>query len=209
MEAVETFEPAVIEKKTRERCEANFWKAASQKLHSLGSSLKNYSRDVVEPKVRSCDELLKKSSDELAMLKEIIARITKLFKRVSPKEDEWMLKSSFEIRDRRSELTELKTNLEKTAENIESVAYWSSVRANDRLNSKAEVSLKMLLDNNANLQEWIDFGIGLKTPSGKIVGSSWQGLTVGYPAIRTSFEKAVGAKKTIASTVVEKLTKGL
>ena len=45
MEAVETFEPVVIEKKTRERCEANFWKAASQKLHSLGSSLKNYSRD--------------------------------------------------------------------------------------------------------------------------------------------------------------------
>jgi hypothetical protein len=208
MEAVETFEPAIAERRTRERCEANFWKAASQKLHSLGSSLKNYSRDVIEPKIKGCDELLKKSSDELEILRDIIARITKLFKRVNPKEDDWMLKSSFEIRDRRSELIELRTNLEKTAENIESVAYWSSVRATDRMNSQAEVSLKMLLEKNTNLQEWVDFGIGLKTPSGKTV-SSWQGLTLGYPAIRTSFEKAVLAKKTIASTVIEKLTKGM
>lgn len=208
METVETFEPVIAERRARENCEANFWRAASQKLHSLGNSLKNYSRDVVEPKIRSCDELLKKSSDELKLLKDIIARITKLFKKVNPKEDEWMLKSSFEIRDRRAELTELKINLEKTAENIESVAYWSSVRANDRSNSQAEVSLKMLLDRNANLQEWVDFGIGIKAPSGKIV-SSWQGLTLGYPAIRASFEKAVGAKRTIASTVVEKLTKGM
>ncbi|NYZ76650.1 hypothetical protein H0N98_05385 [Candidatus Micrarchaeota archaeon] len=208
MEAVKTFEAAVIEKKTRESCEANFWKAASQKLHSLGSSLKNYSRDVVEPRIKSCDELLKKSSDELEILRDIIARIAKLFRKVSPKEDEWMLKSSFEIRDRRSELSELKANLEKTAENIESVAYWSSVRATDRMNSQAEVSLKMLLDKNTNLQEWVDFGIELKTPSGKIV-SSWQSLTEGYPAIRASFEKAVGAKKTIASPVIEKLTKGM
>ncbi len=208
METVKTFEPAIAEKRTRESCEANFWKAASQKLHSLGNSLKNYSRDVIEPKIKGCDELLKKSSDELAMLKDIIARIAKLFRKVNPKEDEWILKSSFEIRDRRTELIELKTNLEKTAENIESVAYWSSVRANDRSNSQAEVSLTMLLDKNQNLQEWVDFGIGLKTPSGKTV-SSWQGLTLGYPAIRTSFEKAVGAKKTIASTVIEKLTKGI
>ena len=208
METFETFEPAVAERRTRESCETNFWRAASQKLHSLGNALRNYSRDVVEPKVKSCDELLKKSSDELNLLKDIVARITKLFKKVNPKEDEWMLKSSFEIRDRRVELIELKTNLERTAENLESVAYWSSVRANDRMNSKAEVSLTMLLDKNPHLQDWVDFGIGIKTPSGKIV-NSWQGLTLGYPAIRSSFEKALGAKKTIASTVIEKLTKGM
>jgi len=208
METVETFEPALIEKKARENSETNFWKASSQRLHSLGNSLRNYSRDVVEPKVKSCEELLKKSSDEFALLKSIIARISKLFKKVNPKEDDWMFSSSFELRDRRSELVELKTNLEKTSENIESVAYWSAIRANDRSNSKAEVSLKMLLDRNPNLQEWVDFGIGVKTPSGKIV-SSWQGLTNGYPAIRAAFEKAVGSKKTLASSVVEKLTRSL
>lgn len=208
METVETFEPAVAERRVRENCEANFWKAASQKLHSLGNALRNYSRDVVEPKIKSYDELLKKSPEELSMFKEIVARITKFFKKVNPEEDEWMLKSSFEIRDMRSELVDLKTNLEKTAENIESVAYWSSVRATDRMNSQAEVSLKMLLDKNTNLQEWVDFGIGLKAPSGKIV-SSWQGLTEGYTAIRASFEKVVGAKKTIASTLVQRLTKSL
>jgi hypothetical protein len=208
METFGTFEPAIADRRARENSEINFWKAASQRLHSIGNSLKNYSRDVVEPKIRSCDELLKKSSDELAMLKDLIIRITKLFRKVNPKEDEWMLKSSFELRDRRSELLELKTNLERTSENIESVAYWSSVRANDRLNSKAEVSLKMLLDRNPNLQEWVDFGIGVRTPSGKII-SSWQGLTTGYPAIRAAFEKAIGSKKTIASTLVEKLTRSL
>jgi hypothetical protein len=208
MDTVATFEPVIAEKRRREACEVNFWKAASQKLHSLGNSLKNYSRDVVEPKIKSCDELLKKSADELKIVRDLIARITKLFKKVNPKEDEWMLQSSFELRDRRSELAELRMNLEKTAENIESVAYWSSVRANDKANSQAEVSLKMLLDTNINLQEWVDFGIRVKAPSGRIV-SSWQGLTLGYPAIRTSFEKAVGSKKTIASTFVEKLTRSL
>jgi len=209
METLETFEPALAEKKLRESCEDNFWKASSHKLHLLGNSLRNYSRDVIEPKIKSCDELLKKSPDELKFLSSIIARITKLFKKVSPREDEWMLQSSFELRDRRSELTELKINLENAAENLSNVAYWSSVRANDRSNSQAEVSLTMLLEKNPNLQEWVDFGIGLKTPSGKIVGNSWQGLTLGYPAIRAAFEKSLGSKKTIASTMVEKLTRGM
>lgn len=209
MERVETFEPALAERRARENSEINFWKASSQKLHSLGSALRNYSRDVVEPKVKSCDDLLKKSSDELTLFRSIVAKISKLFKKLSQKEDEWMLKPSFELRDRLSELLELKINLEKTAENIESVAYWSSARANDRSDSKAEVSLKMLLERNANLQEWVDFGIELKAPSGKIVNDSWRGLTEGYPAIRAAFEKALGSKKTIASTLVEKLTRDL
>ena len=209
METVKTFEPALAERKLRESCEANFWKASSQKLHLLGSSLKNYSRDVIEPKIKSCDELLKKTPQELKFIGSIIERIHKLFKKVNPREDEWMLRSSFELRDRKAELVELRTNLEKTAENLGNVAYWSSVRANDRSNSQAEVSLTMLLEKNAALQEWVDFGIGLKTPSGKIVGNSWQGLTLGYPAIRTAFEKALGSKKTIASTMVERLTKGM
>jgi len=209
METVETFEPVVAERRSRENCETNFWKASSQRLHSLGSSIRNYSRDVVEPKMKSCEELLRKSSDELLLFRSILARIAKLFRKIQPREDEWMNGSSFELRDRMKELAELKTSLEKTSENLESVAYWSSVRANDRSNPKAEVSLKMLLDKNTNLQEWVDFGVGLKTPSGKIVTGSWQGLTDGYPAIRTAFEKALGSKKTIASTLVEKLTKGL
>jgi hypothetical protein len=209
METVKTFEPALAERKARENSETNFWKASSQRLHSLGSSLKNYSRDVVEPKIKGCEELLKKTPEELLLFKSILARIIKLFKKVEPKEDEWMNGSSFELRNRLAELAELRITLEKAAENIESVAYWSSVRANDRLNSRAEVSLKMLLDKNANLQEWVDFGIGLKTPAGKTVSGSWQGLTEGYPAIRIAFEKALGSKKTIASTLVEKLTRDL
>jgi len=209
METVETFEPAIAERRMRENCEANFWKASSQKLHLLGSSLKNYSRDIIEPKIKSCDEMLKRSPDELKFIGSIIARISKLFRKVNPREDEWMLQSSFKLRDRRSELVELKINLEKTAENLGNVAYWSSVRANERTNSQAEVSLTMLLEKNPNLQEWVDFGIGLKTPSGKIVSNSWQGLTIGYPAIRAAFEKALGSKRTIASTLVEKLTKGM
>jgi hypothetical protein len=206
MEAVETFEPLLAERKTRERCEVNFWKASSQKLHSLSNSLKNYSRDVVEPKIKSCEELLKKSPSELISFKSIILRISKLFKRVKPKEDEWMLSSSFELKERLTELLELRINLEKTAENIENVAYWSSVRANEPSNAKAEVSLKMLLERNANLQEWVDFGIGLKTSSGKIISGSWRGLTEGYPAIRAAFEKALASKKTLPSSLIEKLT---
>lgn len=209
MERVESFEPALAAKKARENSEINFWKASSQRLHSMSSSLKSYSRDVIDPKIKSCEQLLKKSSNELMLLKSIILRISKLLKKISLNEDKWTLKSSFELRDRLSELNALKTNLEKTSENIENVAYWSSIRVNDRYDPKAEVSLKMLLERNENLQEWVDFGIGLKTPPGKIVGGSWRGLTEGYPAIRFSFEKVLGSKATIASTFVEKLTKDM
>ncbi|MEM3555167.1 MAG: hypothetical protein QXF56_00360 [Candidatus Micrarchaeia archaeon] len=207
METVETFEPLLAEKKARERCEVNFWKASSQKLHSLGNSLKNYSRDIIEPKIKSCEEMLKKSPPELISFKSIVIRISKFFKRVKPKEDEWLLSSSFEMRERLNELLELRINLEKTAENIENVAYWSSVRANEPSNAKAEVSLKMLLERNANLQDWVDFGIGIKTPQGRIVSGSWRGLTEGYPAIRAAFEKALASKKTLPSSLLEKLTK--
>lgn len=209
MEAVEALEPALLEKKRKESCEVNFWKASSQKLHSLGSSIKNYSRDVVEPKIKSCEEMLKKSEEELLSFKSVVMKITRLFKRINQKEDEWMLSSSSEMRERLNELLELRINLEKTAENIESVAYWSSARANDPSNVKAEVSLKMLLERNASLQEWVDFGIGLKTPSGKPVSGSWKGLTEGYPAIRMAFEKVIGSKKPIPSSIVERLIKDM